>query len=356
MIKQIGIIILVSSLFNALNAQNSWENVDSVGLTYIYEQRLYRNPKEAISNPVEGRTYIPQVGGIPIGRYQFKQNKWFVSELNDPQKWSSKVRTGKTHRLDFSILPTFSAQFGNFLQPVESKTAILLQTHILLAKGLQFQGSLAFPFQNSLDRQPNELRFGPSFFSYFNRIGIKNFVMVSTGYFFTDQYGINFQYRNWSPTRLLNWGFEFSKTGQYFFYQDGQYHGKLDQSVGLGYLSFRIPKQNVTLQVIGGQFMYNDLGIRTEFIRQFTRVDVGLWISSTQNGSTLGFNFAIPLFPSSIKKPYILLGKGKLAPRLRMSEEFRWEYTYSRGVQIAERYRLAPRLDERLRMYEKGYW
>ena len=346
-------IIFLLAWVGAWPSLAQWEHVDSSGNTVAYEQRLYRDPQRGIPQPVVGRTYIPRIWGVPLARFTRTDNGWDVAAVDQPTDWSDNARTGRTHRWDFSLLPTFTAQFGNFNQPIESKTTLLLQTHVVLAKGLQFQGSVVLPLQNSLDGQPNEIRFGPSFLNYLTRIGSRHFVLASAGYFYTDQYGVNVQYRNWSPTRRFNWGAEVSQSGTYFFFQDGQYHGPLDQLMALGYASYRLPRPDVTLQVIGGQFLFGDRGVRAEMIRQFTHVDVGFWGAYTRNGATVGFHLAVPLFPAFLRKAPVLQGRGATAPRLRMSEEFRWEYNYTRGFQIAERYRLGFRLDERLRMYER---
>jgi len=63
--------------------------------------------------------------------------------------------------------------------------------------------------------------------------------------------------------------------------------------------------------------------------------------------STLGFNFAVPIPPGKIFQ-------GKNA-RLRTTDEFRWEYTYTRGYKIGERYRVGYQLDQKLRQYHQDY-
>ena len=67
----------------------------------------------------------------------------------------------------------------------------------------------------------------------------------------------------------------------------------------------------------------------------------------TTNGSTLGFNFAIPIPP------------GKLAQskkvRIRTTDEFKWEYNYTRGYRIGERYRMGYQLDQKLRQFHSDY-
>lgn len=356
--------LLMSTLYRTVFAQQSfpksWEHVvqDPDHREVRFEQRVFRNPADALRGVSldTSQTYVFQWAGVPLVQIQPTSAKtWRVDKTPHVPRYRADipVRTGLTHRLDFSILPQFVAQFGNFEQPVEAKTTVHLQTHLVLARGLTLLGSLVFPVENTLDNQPNEIRLGPIFANQFFRTGTADFWSISAGYFFTNQYGANVQYRHWSPVRAWAYGLEASLSGEYYFFRRGQYHGPLQEKVLLGNVSRRFAKPSVTLQATFGQFLYQDRGIRGDFIRQFDRVDVGLWSAFTTNGATLGFNLAIPLWPRG-QYPGVQ-GKGTTAPRVRMAEEFRWEYNYTRGYQIAERYRLGARLDERLRMYERAY-
>jgi hypothetical protein len=90
-----------------------------------------------------------------------------------------------------------------------------------------------------------------------------------------------------------------------------------------------------------------DNGARLDLIRQFINVEVGVYIMKTSYGTTAGFNFAVPIPPGKI-----IQGK-KI--RLRTNDEFRWEYAYTRGYRIGERYRTGYQLDQKLRQYYDGY-
>ncbi|ACT94564.1 hypothetical protein [Dyadobacter fermentans] len=67
----------------------------------------------------------------------------------------------------------------------------------------------------------------------------------------------------------------------------------------------------------------------------------------TNNGTTAGFNFAIPIPPGKI-------AQGRKV-RFRTTDEFRWEYSYTRGFRIGERYRTGYQLDQKLRQYHTDY-
>jgi hypothetical protein len=78
-------------------------------------------------------------------------------------------------------------------------------------------------------------------------------------------------------------------------------------------------------------------------IRQFTNVEVGLYLMKT--------TMALPRV-SIIPPGKILQGKKF---RFRTTDEFRWEYNYTRGFRIGERYRTGYQLDQKLRQYHVDY-
>ena len=112
-------------------------------------------------------------------------------------------------------------------------------------------------------------------------------------------------------------------------------------------VAYRLPRHDVTIKVSGGQYLHQDRGVRLDFIRQLGNVEVGFYATKTGNGGTGGFNFAIPLAPGRIVQGQRV--------RLRTTEEFRWEYAYSRGYNIASRYKVGYQLDALLRQYHSRY-
>jgi hypothetical protein len=112
-------------------------------------------------------------------------------------------------------------------------------------------------------------------------------------------------------------------------------------------VAYRIPQVDLTFKVSGGQYMYQDRGMRVDIIRQLGNVEVGFFATKTTNGGTGGFNFAIPIPPGRIAQGQRL--------RVRSTEEFRWEYNYSRGYRIGSRYRVGYQLDALLRQYHSSY-
>jgi len=326
----------------------NFENItyDSSGTKVAYEQRLYRNPyrgMEQISRalPDSGvREFIPMFQGVPIGAYQPGRSVKFRNLAHRELSVSAFPLT--KYKLDFWLQPLFAANFGYKEKPIQSNTSLLLQTQFFLAKGLAFNTGILFPITNDLDNRPKKIRLAPTYLNQFLAFG-KNFVSASAGYFYDDQYGVNLQYRHQSFTNPLSFGVQSGVTGLYYWAEKGIYYGKMDNLLLLADVAYRLPYHNVTLQLSGGRYLAGDDGARLDLIRQFTNVEVGLYIMKTSFGTTAGFNFAVPIPPGKI-----LQGK-KI--RLRTNDEFRWEYAYTRGYRIGERYRTGYQLDQKLRQY-----
>jgi hypothetical protein len=331
----------------------SFENIQVQDSTVFYEQRLYRNPfiglYEIQKVEGKGQSYAPLFNGFPIGKYRVDENVIYTT-LTDVERKSYLKKNGfllhKKYKADFWIQPYFAAIFGNFDKPVESNTSVALQTQLYILPGLTLQTGILFPIVNDLDGRPKNIRLAPTFLNQFYNKG-HHFLSASAGFFQNDQYGLNVQYRRADLSKPWSFGLEAGLTGFYYYPKGGIYYEDPDQLLLLADVSYRFKGPDITLKLTGGQFLWADKGARVEFVRQFTNIELGVYATKTQNGSTLGFNFAVPIPPGKI-------AQGKNA-RLRTTDEFRWEYTYSRGYRIGERYRVGYQLDQKLRQFHQDY-
>lgn len=337
-----------------LNYENV--SVDSSQQQVYYEQRLYRNPFLGIlelSEPLADQqinTFVPLFQGVSMARYRLGKSTLETKTISKEERkaWAkAQPFDGRSYKFDFRIQPEFIAQFGFREQPVESKTNILLQSQLYLGRGLVLNWGVLFPILNELDNQALNVRPAPTFLNQFLALDGKNFMSLSAGLFYNDQYGVNIQYRHADVTKRWSYGIETSYTGFYYFPTNGFYYQPLQQFLALADVAYRIPAYDITVKVSGGQYMYQDRGARIDVIRQMGSVDVGFFTVKTGNGTTGGFNFAIPIPPGRIAQSKRL--------RLRTSEEFRWEYAYTRGYNIASRYKVGYQLDALLRQYHASY-
>lgn len=330
-------------------------SVDSARSALFYEQRLYRNPMaglltiQQVLPPAPGQTFVPLHQGVPIARYGL--TPFFRTSLMSRQERRAYARAvpfrPSRYRFDVRLQPDFTASFGYRERPIQSKTNLLLQSQLHLTRGLVLNGGVLIPILNDLDNQPRNVRPAPVYLNQFLALDHRNFLSLSAGLFYNDQGGINVQYRRADLTRPWSFGLEAGLTGFYYFLPDGFYYQRPRNLLLIADAAYRLPVHNLTVKVSGGQYLSGDRGGRLEVIRQFPNVEIGFFMTKTTNGSTGGFNFAIPIPPGRIAQSQRL--------RLRTTEEYRWEYNYSRGYNIALRYRLGTPLDALLRQYHHDY-
>ncbi|PRY44180.1 exopolysaccharide biosynthesis protein YbjH [Spirosoma oryzae] len=339
------------------NTLQHFENVsvDSARHLVAYEQRLYRNPVVGLLElsellaPLGVNEFIPLYQGVPIARYRLGET--ITTTILSRKERADWVRERKfdsrRYKLDFRLQPEFIAQFGFRERPLESKTNLLLQSQLYLSRGLVLNWGVLFPIVNHLDNQSLNVRPAPTFLNQFLALDGANFMSLSAGLFYNDQYGVNVQYRHTDLTKNWSFGLESGYTGFYYFPQSGFYYESLQNLIVLADVAYRIPSRDVTIKLSGGQYMYQDRGARLDVIRQMGNVEVGFFAVKTGDGTTGGFNFAIPIPPGRIAQTNRV--------RLRTTEEFRWEYAYTRGYSIATRYRVGYQLDALLRQYQQHY-
>jgi hypothetical protein len=335
----------------------NYENltVDSAAHRVYYEQRLFRNPLIGLLDLVDPmaatgvREFVPLYQGVPMARYRLESGITTTTLSRQERLTFARQHPfdGRQYKVDFRLQPEFVAQFGYREQTVEAKTNLLLQSQLYLSRGLVLNWGILFPIANHLDNQGLNVRPAPTFLNQFLALDGANFMSVSAGLFYSDQYGINVQYRHADLTKNWSYGLETGLTGFYFFPENGLYYEAMTNAMILADVAYRLPRHNVTIKVSGGQFLYQDRGLRLDFIRQMGSVEVGFYATKTGNGGTGGFNFAIPLAPGRLIQ--------RQRWRLRTSEEFRWEYAYSRGYNIASRYKVGYQLDALLRQYHGSY-
>lgn len=330
--------------------------IDSMQNRVYYEQRLYRNPmigllelSQALHSP-EQTEFVPLFQGVPIAGYQIGSSvrTRLLNQVERKQLARQLPFGQKRYKFDFRIHPEVIANFGFKLDPFQTKTSLLLQSQLYLTRGLALNFGIVFPLTNNYDNQAMNIRSGPLFLNQFLAFDQQHFLLASAGLFYLNQYGLHVQYRWANLTKPWSAGIESGLTGYYYFPRTGIYYESMKNLTLVGDVAYRINARDVTLKLSAGQFLYGDQGGRFDLIRQFTSVEVGVYVSKTSRGSTAGFNFAIPIPPGRIVQGNRV--------RLRSSEEFRWEYTYNgSGANVAYRPKSGNQLDVLLRQYHSGY-
>lgn len=328
--------------------------VDSSQQRVYYEQRVFRNPlvgmleagQAGIDTAYE---LVPLYQGVPLAGYRLGRGSVRVRPVTGSERRQLQAVqpvSWRQYKFDFRLQPEFIANFGFKEQPILSKTNLLLQTQLYLYRGLVLHLGVLFPLVNDFDNQPMNIRPAPVYLNQFLALSHQDFVSASAG-LFGSQYGLNVQYRRNNLTSPWSFGAEAGLTGFYYFPRQGIYYEKLRHLLLQADVAYRLRTPDVTFKVSGGQYMYDDRGARLDVLRQFSNVEIGIYAMKTKNGSTAGFNIAIPIPPGRIVQSSRV--------RLRSSEEFRWEYSYNAVGNVGVRYRAGVPLDGLLRQYHQQY-
>jgi hypothetical protein len=109
----------------------------------------------------------------------------------------------------------------------------------------------------------------------------------------------------------------------------------------------RFSRNDLIVRVTYGKFLYQDKGWRWDIQRQFREVDIGFFVSKTDEGANGGFNFSLPIFPPKS------LPVGPIWART--AKYFPWEYQYWGYSESGLRYKTGNNLDDFMKRLNPDY-
>ncbi len=257
-----------------------------------------------------------------------------ISEFRAPLDNPSQFKA------DFAIVPQFRAQFGNFDRPVQANINIIPEMNMLLLKGLTFRAQLIYPVYNNFffDVEEREVRPGLITLNQMVRLDDNVFLTATAGFFTMNRVGSNLEIKKFFADGNLSIGASVGYTIYHTFVDKPiEYFEDDSYFTGLISVEYRYQPYDLIGRIQAGKFLYNDLAIRMDVLRQFGEVNIGFFAliskSSEFNG---GFNFAIPLPPGKFMKFKYL--------RLRQAKKFSWEYRAKGFVKNGSYYRTGNEL------------
>ncbi|MDT0642316.1 YjbH domain-containing protein [Zunongwangia sp. F363] len=324
-------------------------------LEVFFEHREFRSPYHSMHYAgllLEGQVqktivWRPLYHNKPVGGYLQDFYSFVKLDKEARQFFKQNNKPWNGYRIQLRLFPNFAARFGYYEQPFQTRLDLILDTRLYLAPGLSLQTGIKFPVQNSLDEN-NAVVLAPTMLHYFMQPVNKHFVALSLGTFYYDRYGLDIQYRYAPLEQRWSFGLEAGLTGYYQVYSDHYSSSDLSIVHAVVDAEYRLPFENLSLKLSAGRFIFEDNGARLDIIKQYGNVDIGLYAARTTSGSTIGFQFALPISPGSIYRTKKL--------ELRTPAEFRWEYSYNNEQPVARKYRLGmPRLADMLRQYNGNF-
>ena len=302
---------------------------------------------QGIRNPLSSyKKLVEYSKDLPFAKVITYHHMPIIEYNNEGTYFSPEKLRLKNNQKQFQIRlqPNIRTRFGYFTDPYEVKLGMILDTRIYLASGLSFIGGVEIPIQNNLDNQSAAIRPAPGMLNFMQKLSPSDYIAFSTGLFFVDRYGFDFEYRHQALFSNFSYGFETSYTGFYRF-EGFRYTTRNFSSFSLiADVEYQMPFENLSLRLSGGRWLFEDFGFRLDLTRRFDRVEYGLYAASTDFGSSTGFQFACQLFPGIIAKHKKIL--------LRTTEEFRYKYSYDSQLPAARRFQKSiPRLADILRNF-----
>lgn len=252
----------------------------------------------------------------------------------------------KKYRLNTYLTPDVKVRFGYYENPIQTKADLIWGSEMVLFRGLSLFSGVSIPLTNDLDTQDLSLSLAPTYLEYFSQIIDGHFIQVSTGTFFNNRYGLDYQYRFMSPNKSWGMGLRYAYSGFYFYPSNRVYFANPDNQLVLVDFEYFFPKQRISLLIQVGQYLDSDQGAKVELFKQYRNIELGFFSSLTKTGSNAGFKIMLPLLPNKIIRTR--------AFEFRTDEAFRWEYAYSNEGRIAGGFKAGMLLSDRLRRYNSN--
>lgn len=320
---------------------------------YRDERRGLREAARLVAPEVEaGRTLVlvPTSRGVPLiaarydgapepGREALRPTEVTMDVSGLPAALASAPRASASYgRADVVVHPWFEARFGNFDDPVETRTGVAPELRVALRPGLALSAQALVVLDDELGTGESRVRPALVTLNQTVRLPRNVFVSATAGAFTPDRYGADLEGRVYSRDGRWSAGAELGLTGATSFAREGWRFSPVRDPTALAELAWRSARYDLTLRATGGAFLAGRRGVRLDVVRQFGELEVGWFGFTGEEGSNAGFTLRVPLPFSRHAMP------GPV--RLRAADAFPWQYRYVGLETSGRRYRTGNALDD----------
>lgn len=294
---------------------------------------------------------VPSVDGVPLGTAGFStvvgasaatdedgadavvaESRVSLSLAGLPAALHGAERASRSYgRVDVVVHPWFEASFGDYDEPVRSRTGVAPEVRIALRRGLRLSAQVLFTVQDDLPTGESRIRPGLVTLSQTLRLPRNVFVHATAGAFTPNRYGADVQARAYTPSGHWFAGGELGQTGLTSFARTGWRRSGMEDRTALAEAGWRDLRHGLTVTATAGAFLRDQRGVRLDVVRQFGEVDLGGFVMTSGQGKNGGAMLRIPLGVPKHPPPRPL--------RLRAADAFRWEYRYYGFVPGGRRFR-----------------
>lgn len=269
-----------------------------------------------------------------------------VSHL--PPALSDAPRASRSFgRVDVVIHPWFEAVFGNFDNPVESRTGVAPELRVALWPGFSLSAQALVTLQDDLDTGESRVRPALVTANQTVRLPRNVFVSATAGTFNPDRYGVDVEARAYLADGRLSAGAELGLTGSAWYGRDEWLRTPMEDRTALADVTLRIARYDLLLRATGGMFLEEERGVRLDAVRQFGEFDIGFFVLKAEEGTNGGVMLRLPLLPAK---------RAPAAPlRIRAADAFRWQYRYRGLVPGGRRFNTGNTLEDFGRRLDSDY-
>jgi hypothetical protein len=240
-------------------------------------------------------------------------------------------------RVDVVVHPWIQAVFGDFDNPVASRTGVAPEFRMDLRRGLSVSAQVLLTLQDDMGTGESRVRPGLVTVNQLIRLPRDVFVSATAGTFNPDRYGADVEARAWFADGRLSIGGELGLTGTAVYARDGWYRTPIRDRTALADVAWRVMPYDLLLRVTGGAFLEDERGVRLDVSRRFGEVEIGWFLIASDQGENGGVVLRLPLLPRTYARPRPV--------RLRPAETYRWQYRYRGFVPSGWRYDTGSSLD-----------
>jgi len=233
-------------------------------------------------------------------------------------------------RVDVVVHPWFQVQFGDFANPIASRTGIAPELRMDLRRGLSVSAQVLFTLQDDVPTGESRVRPGLVTINQLSRLPHNVFVSATAGTFNPNRYGADVEARAWFAAGRLSVGGEVGLTGAAHYGRDGWYRTPMRDRTALVDMGWRVVRYDLLIRATAGAFLEDERGVRLDVSRRFGEVEIGWFLLTSVEGNNGGFVLRVPLLPRVYQKPR--------SARLRTAESYRWQYRYHGFVPGGWRY------------------
>jgi hypothetical protein len=233
-------------------------------------------------------------------------------------------------RVDVVVHPWFQAIFGDYANPVASRTGIAPELRTTLRRGLTVSAQALVTLQDDVPTGESRVRPGLVTINQMVRLPGNVFISATAGTFNPDRYGADVEARAWFAGGRLSAGAQLGLTGAAVYDRDGWYRTPMRDETALVDVAWRVMPYDLLLRATAGAFLADERGVRLDVSRRFGELEIGWFVLASEEGENGGLVLRIPLLPRDYGRPAPL--------RLRTAETYRWQYRYHGFVPGGWRY------------------